>query len=461
MRRGWPLLVLLAWGVLCFGAVYPWAYWPLFAAAAALGLTGVARDRAWRDPRLARLLLALAVLCGAIAIQTVALPSWLVTTLSPGVDRFFREFRLGYHPADLNALSLDPAATRVVLAEVVAFGLLLVGAARLVRRWSLEWLIGQVMMLAVAVAVVGIVQAAVLDADVDRIYGFWTPRQGGAIFGPFVNRNHFAGWMLMLLPVVAAYGWALLVQAPDAARRGGRAWGRWLGSPDGNRVLLALASLLIMTAALVLTGSRSGLAAGAIAIVAFAGFLWRGLRGAPRLVVTTAVVGVFVAAMLWSGPGAVAARFGRASDDVGGRLSAWRDTGRIIRDFPVFGTGLGGYRRAMLVYQTRDREAFYAQAHNDYLQLVAEGGLLVTIPAVLVAGVLILGIGRRLRSGDESPMTYWIRRGAVAGLIGIAAQSVVEFSLQMPGNAVLAVALAAVAVHRPRAPLHSSHAHRV
>ena len=459
LRPGWPLLAILAWGVFSFGAVYSWAYWPLFAAAVVLGLIGTIGDGAWRDPRLRRVLVALGLVAAAIAVQAAALPAWLVSDLSPGTDRFFREFRVGYHPADLNALSLNPAATRVVLAEVVALGLMLVGLARLMRRWPLDWLVGQMMSLAVAVALVGIVQRALLDGDAGLIYGFWEPRQGGEIFGPFVNRNHFAGWMVMVLPLVGAYGCALALASDAQARVGPAAWIRWFGSVEGNRVLLVLSALLIMTVAVMLTGSRSGMAAGAVGMLVLLGFLWRVMAGVPRVVVTTAVLLVFVSAMTWAGAGTVVSRFGRASEDVGGRVSAWQDTRRIVADFPVFGTGLGGYRRAMLVYQTRDREAFYAQAHNDYLQLLAEGGVLVTVPSLVLAVVVVAGIVRRLRAADDGPMSYWLRRGAVAGLVGMAAQSVVEFSLQMPGNAAMFVALVALALHRPRP--YSVHAHRV
>jgi O-antigen ligase len=340
----------------------------------------------------------------------------------------------------------------------VALGLLLVGVARLARRWELAWLVSQVMALAVAVALVGLVQKALLDSDTKLIYGFWRPRQGGDIFGPFVNRNHFAGWMVMVLPLVAAYGWALVQASEARGREGLRGWLRWLGEVEGNRVLLVVSCLLVMSVSLIMTGSRSGMAAGAVSVLTLLFFLWRTVSGRTRVVVTTLAASLAVAAVVWAGAGSVVTRFGRAPEDVGGRLSAWADTLRIVTDFPLFGTGLGGYRRAMLLYQTHDREAFYAQAHNDYLQVLAEGGVLVTVPALVLIVVVAVGIARRLRTADDRPVTYWIRRGAVAGLVGMAAQSVVEFSLQMPGNAAMFVALAAIALHRPRS---YSHAHRV
>jgi hypothetical protein len=73
--------------------------------------------------------------------------------------------------------------------------------------------------------------------------------------------------------------------------------------------------------------------------------------------------------------------------------------------------------------------------------------------------VIAMQIRRRLTSGDDSTLTAWVRVGAVGGLVAIAVQSVVEFSLHMPGNVVLFVVLLALAVHRPARP--PAHAHRV
>jgi O-antigen ligase len=138
-------------------------------------------------------------------------------------------------------------------------------------------------------------------------------------------------------------------------------------------------------------------------------------------------------------------------------VSAWRDTAAIIRDFPVVGTGFGGYGTAMLVYQTSGRQSIYVQAHNEYLQVLAEGGALVAVPAGIVLALVLASVRHRLRGRDDLA-TYWLRAGAIAGLAGIAAQSLMEFSLQMPGNTLMFAFLLAVALHRPAS---HSHANRV
>ena len=92
------------------------------------------------------------------------------------------------------------------------------------------------------------------------------------------------------------------------------------------------------------------------------------------------------------------------------RAAAWRDGWDVVRDFPFFGTGLNTYSDAMLFYQQRNPGFHLAQAHNDYVQVLAEGGLLVAIPAA------------------------------------IAVQEVFEFSLQIPADALLFCTLAAASL---------------
>jgi O-antigen ligase len=453
-------IAALAWGVLAFGAVYPWAFWPLAAASAGLGLWSIVRTDAWRDPRIRQLGIGLLILGAAIGLQAVIVPYAWVDWLSPGVDRFLRTYEFAYRPTPWHALSIDAGSTLVVLMLYASFALLLLGLLREIRQVKLEWLLTQVMGLGVGLALVGVVQRALLDREHPLVYGFWQPQEGGNPFGPFINRNHFAGWMVMALPVVIGYSCAVMARSGGPHRGGWRAWLRWGTTVEASRFLLVAFSIIAMGMSLVLTGSRSGIVSFAVAIGVLAYFALRRVSARrTRLAAAGYMAVLLLGALAWAGADTVVARFSLASSEAEGRLAAWRDTVRMVEDFPVFGTGMGTYRRAMLVYQTADRGSMYAQAHNDYLQLASEGGAIVVVPALAVLGLFVFGVRRRFISGDDDPLTGWVRIGAVAGLAGIAAQSFVEFSLQMPGNDILFVLLAALAFHRP--VRLSSHAHRV
>ena len=128
----------------------------------------------------------------------------------------------------------------------------------------------------------------------------------------------------------------------------------------------------------------------------------------------------------------------------------------MVREFWLTGTGLNTYGVATLFYQTSAQGFHLREAHNDYLQLAAEGGVLLGVPIACAIVALVRAMRRRFVSSSGS--SYWIRLGAVTGLSAIALQSIVDFSLQMPGNAVMFAVLCGIALHRdPRtAPIRES-----
>jgi O-antigen ligase len=286
-------------------------------------------------------------------------------------------------------------------------------------------------------------------------------------FGPFLNRNHYAGWMVMMLSLSTGYCCAVLERARPS-KDDWRSWLAWTASSEARRFSLLTVAIVVMGVSIGLTRSRSGVFALAIAFLFLAWVIARQAKSRTmrRLASGSAIV-LLIGVVGWACAEAIVSRFPLAGGDmIQGRLPAWRDTLRIARDFPVFGSGMGTYAMAMLVYQSGDRHEMYEQAHNDYLQLVAEGGVLVAVPALAVAAIGIRQIRRRFAAGDPDRATFWIRAGAVAGLLGIAAQSLVDFTLQMPGARVLFVTLLAIALHRPATHIVSKgrsirHAHRV
>jgi O-antigen ligase len=150
---------------------------------------------------------------------------------------------------------------------------------------------------------------------------------------------------------------------------------------------------------------------------------------------------------------AVADRFTSTGSSVGNRIRIWKDTLPIVRDFWLTGTGAGTYRSSMLYYQRSERVVQFNQAHNHYLQLVAEGGLIMA--GCLAAALTGLWRALRYRLSTDVHGAYWIRAGAAAGLFSVALQSIWETGLVMPANAALAAVLAAIALHE-RLPAEKS-----
>jgi O-antigen ligase len=131
-----------------------------------------------------------------------------------------------------------------------------------------------------------------------------------------------------------------------------------------------------------------------------------------------------------------------------GRPAIWRDTWRMASDFRVTGVGVGAFQRGMLAYQEGSRLFFFNHAHDEYLQLLAEGGLIVAVPAAIAVLAAVALMARHL--GADRTAMFWVRAGAVSGLIAAAVQSIWDTTLRTPANGALFAVIAAIALHESR-----------
>jgi hypothetical protein len=450
----WLAAAAVAWGAFAFGAVYPWAAWPLAILCLAAGAAGLASGRVVRPVTSTALHITVATVAAAILVQVVPLPASLLGSISPSTEDLLRRidqsFAAGlttWHP-----LSIAPGDTWQALGLFASFACLVLGLSRAMSLTGARGIVASLAVVAFLLALVGIIQKPLYAGS---IYGFWQPESSSTgVFGPFVNRNHFAGWMLMSLPL----SFALMGSGLQHAWRGVKPEWRyrllWISSPGASRLVLLALAIAVTTLALVMTMSRSGMSALALATVLTGCAIVRGVSGLSRK-----AAGVFSLVLLvtvvvsWVGVNAVATRFADTDwSEYNNRRGAWSDARAVAAAFPVAGTGLNTYHVASLVYQRHDLGQHYAQAHSDYLQLAAEGGLLLVLPVAACAIVFARDVRRRLREDRLASTAWWLRRGAVAALVAIALQETVEFSLQVPGNAALFAVVCAIALHR--APTH-------
>src|SRR5439155_19883885 len=122
-----------------------------------------------------------------------------------------------------------------------------------IERRGARDLVATVAVLGLVISLAAIVQRAF---GTSLVYGFWEPRFHTTPYGPFVNRNHFAGWVLMALPLVLGDAWARLRRY--RVRPGWRNRIVWLGSAEANQVLLIGFVAIVLALALVPSLSRSG-----------------------------------------------------------------------------------------------------------------------------------------------------------------------------------------------------------
>ncbi|RPI50367.1 MAG: O-antigen ligase domain-containing protein [Acidobacteria bacterium] len=443
-----PVLTsLLAWGVLSFGAVYPWGYGTL-AAGVAICALWTARQAALGRPGV--VLSSLGLLILACAAQIIALPRGTLEQLSPHISQFLSGVDIAYASGAVNrhALSIDPSQT------ILALGFIFFGfawawvCASVARRTGgfTRALARNIVALGLLVAVIGLAQKATFNG---KLLWFWEPMSYATnAFGPFVNRNHFAGWMILALMLSVGYLFGRFSSRAASRESTWRDHLLWIGSPEGTPIILTAVAIAVMACSLLWTMSRSGIAgAGAAVTILTAAAVYRSNRRTMRVALAGYLLLTVAGLVAWRGTDTLFAWYGNTGT-LEWRFDLWKDTLPALEDFWMTGSGLNTYDTLMLGYPRTHMTQMPREAHNDYLQLAVEGGLLVCIPVLL----LILSVGRTIVRRLKQPqdeMTWWIRMGAAAGICGIAVQELTEFSLQIPGVALLFATCVALAVHEP------------
>lgn len=442
-------LGVLAWGALAFGAEYTWAYLPLIVFASVAGILGLRVPASPKFPR--PLLFAMLLIAGVTIGQLLPQQTTPAQPTEGAVD--YDRLRAEVTQQVLltvsvrRSLSIARDRTELALASLVSLLLLLTGATKAFGSKGARSVARSVIALGVAVAFVGIIQASFQSKE---LFGFWRPPKDTIPFAPFVNENHFAGWMVMAMSLALGSLSGSVSVATRQVRSGWRDRVLWLSSSAASEAILTGAGVVIMALAMVLTLSRGGLVGLATAILV--SVLWVARRrstGAGRVAGGVVLVLGFFVVSSWGGVERTLAQFEGSGIDWGGRRTIWLDTWRIIQDHPWTGTGLNTFGVAMLRYQSGSLAERVIEAHNDYLQLAAEGGLLLGVPILITIALLIREVWRRFKEGADDERTYWLRAGAVTGLCSIAVMEMFDFTLQMPGATVLFVVLVAIAIHQP------------
>lgn len=377
-------------------------------------------------PGLVLLLLIPAAVC---LLQVIPLPRALVALLSPGVDAVHTsvtDLRLG-EARRWATLALAPrdaalAGGRWVCIALVAFASWL--AARREPRGE-----AAIRATEVALGLTLLVVALHAVTGGDLIYGLWPAggRGPSIVQGPFVNSNHLAAFLLLMVPIA-------VTRTLDAEGAGERA------------IWLTMSAVGALVAAGTL--SRAAFFALPLGLGLVAWGERRRLRLRKKLQLLGGVVAIGVVALALGGLVDYAADGGlwvllqpELLFAIDGRISVYQAAGRILADYPLVGIGPGAFVDLHFQYAADPQKYSLLTAHSTYLQLVLDFGV-VAGPIVLV-GLLARG-GLVLRSGQSPHRFSRVERGVLAGGAALLAQNILGFSLLVPGVAVPAVALAAV-----------------
>ncbi len=386
------LSALLMFAVLAFGAVDEWSTFTFEAGAAALFLIWAGKQLVSRQVKISK---------NSLYLPTLLFFGLILAQIA------LRRSAYGY-------------VTKYEALQYAAYGIVLLIAAESIRAEDTRRIF------ALAMIVFGTLYAFFALAQEltsnGKIFWIHSPRFHGTIYGSYVNRDHYAGLMEMLVPIP-------LVLAVGHVLKGGK------------RALVGFCAVLMATT-IFLSGSRGGMIAFVLETVLFAALTF-GRRRSPRAALGSVAVCVLILAFLtFLGKVQVLGRLGDLGPDI--RLDMAKDSLRMFYHRPVLGWGLGTFPTVYPRYRSFYSNLFINEAHNDYAQLLVEAGL-------LGFGLMLWFLAQVYRHGLPTSRRWefkWdgaLSLAALLGCTGILVHSFVDFNLQIPANAALFYVLCALA----------------
>jgi len=437
-------LALLVWAPIPLGSNRPWAWailelWVFLLAI--WWLVDFARGESRLSPVLKSAwpaLLCAALWLGYVWLQLVPLPFGLLQLLSPEAAR-----------AHAAAAALAPGAAPLTLDQSGTLAGALKSAAYVVFFALTLALLDRHERIAAAA------YTLVISGFAQALYGGLASLavEGMPAHGSFANRNHYAAYLVMCLSV----GLGLLISnlTGEAAQSWKQFFRNLIAWILSTRMLLRLA-LVVMVIALVLTRSRMGNTSFFVSLLTTGGI---GLALAKRatksmvvLIASLIIIDILIVGAYF-GVERVLDRIGQTRMETEDRGDNARDTLRMWQDYPVFGAGLGSFHVVFPRYPQQDLGDLYTHAHNDYLELASETGVVgVTLLGLLVATSFLAALRAQINRRDR--LMRGISFGAMMAIIALGLHSTVDFNLQIPANALTFMLLLAFAwvslYHRDR-----------
>jgi O-antigen ligase len=289
------------------------------------------------------------------------------------------------------------------------------------------------------VCIFGILQHLTFNG---KLYWFREMHYGGIPFGPYVNRNHFAGFVELILPL------ALVPLALGRVRRE-----RW--------PVVGLFAV-VPIGALFLSISRGGIVSFGVELAVLALVMIQRRTAGKQLFAAAAVLLMALLMVSWLGVGQLLQRFSSFQSleaTAGKRASMRHDTWQIFLQHPIAGTGLGTLQIVYPPYESLYDGKIVNHTHNDYLEALAETGLLGGLCCAWFLGVLFNESLRRLRQLNNS-FAGTLQLSGMIACAGFLVHSLVDFNLHIPSNAFLFFLMAHLATSEMQTAALEPTAHR-
>ncbi len=428
------LFFLILFTPLAFGTVESWSYAVMEILTATAFLSFVIclvrkKEDLYAVPGMVPLLLFLAY----ILFQLVPLPPFVVEFLSPGA---FLIQEKAYTLTDTHSWMTLSVNHKAGLSEFFRYGTYVMVYLLTVQLLKEKDTL-QAMVLVIAVFGGLLAFSSILQFYLTKDMALWfrySP-ENSIVMGPYVNHNHYAGLMEMIFPIVLALFFFYRPRIGKTSFFRGIA--EILSQEKANIHILIGSSALLILVSIFVSLSRGAMISTALSLVLFFFLLLKRKISQGN---TTLVIGIVVLATLaigWFGWDQILDRFAKLKNAQGvvyeTRLDFWKDSSNIIQNFKLTGSGLGTFAHIYPPYKSLIDDRTLAHAHNDYIELLVEGGV---ISFALIAAFLITWFRKTYKAflGRRDAFSIYLYMGSLTAMTAILIHSVTDFNLHIGAN---------------------------
>ncbi|UCE43357.1 MAG: O-antigen ligase family protein [Candidatus Aminicenantes bacterium] len=370
--------------------------------------------------------------------QIIPLPKFLTKILSPGTYAFQKLHAPDFSSIKFMSVSLVPSIslkTALALLSYFLIGFLIVMT---IKKRS------QIIRLCSVICVMGIFEAAYglfgLYSRNLHIFSYENKMALNYASGTFLNRNHFAGYLEMIIPITIG----LIISQVGMMPFSPVIWKEKLVRLSERKIavsiLLAL-GVILMSLALIFSRSRTATVLLAFIFVVFVlhAFLNLKRNGLQNKATKIFIISIFIIILFLSfyiGRDTIFQRFAVRHFQNEGRPAIWANTLKIIYDYPIFGSGLGTFAALFPIMEADGEISIITHAHNDYLEYMSDVGAVGFF--LFFGGIFFILIQcANIWKRRIHPLARALGIGGIIAIISLLLHGVTDFNLQIPSNMLL------------------------
>ncbi|MBI5560526.1 MAG: O-antigen ligase family protein [Deltaproteobacteria bacterium] len=384
---------------------------------------------------------------GFTVLQLLPLPERLISFLSPEADKLYSA--LADNPAGRwRTITLNPHATGQEIFKLISYILLFFVVINHYRTFEqIKRVVHTVMLMGAGLAVFAVIQKLAWNG---KFFWVFPAGEGVAsntfrVWGPYINHNHFAGYMEMAIPLgMGLVLYNISKAGPFTGLPLRKKLAVFAGTKEFTAVIFSSLCVFVSTGVLFMSLSRGGIIGFLASILFFVAMAYtrKSLKKKAALIAGVGLIlGLLLVISAW---GRIESRFEEIGEEERiARFDIWRDASGIVRDFPLAGTGLGTFKNIYTRYQSEHPTLFFAHAENDYIEILTDTGIPGFIIAISAVCVFFASLMKRWRERRDA-FVVSMALGGMSSCVALSVHSLSDFNLRIPANAMLITIISAL-----------------